>query len=158
MDIIDYPQYLIYPDGKIWSKRKKKYMKPATHRKGYLYLILYNDINKKTLRIHRSVAIHYIPNPNNYPEIDHINRNKKDNRIENLRWATRSMNMLNIGLKNSNTSGHKYIIFRKNRNKWMFQMRNQYIMKRKLCESKIDAICIKFYYMIKLKSLRIYNV
>ena len=158
MDIINYPQYLIYPDGKVWSKRKNKYLKPATHHKGYLYVVLYNDINKKIKKIHRLVAINYIPNPNNYPQVDHINRNKIDNRIENLRWVTPSMNLLNIGLTNANTSGHKYIIFRRTRNKWKFEMKNKYIVKTKLCNSKIEALCIKFYYMIKLKSLRIYNV
>jgi hypothetical protein len=152
MDIIDYPQYLIYRDGKVWSKRKNKYLKPATHRKGYLYVVLYNDINKKIKKIHRLVAINYIPNPHNYPQVDHINRNKKDNRVENLRWVNQSMNQLNTGMR-INKSGHKYITFRSNRNKWMFLMRNNYILKTKVCNSKIEALCFKFYYMIKLKSL-----
>lgn len=50
--------------------------------------------------VHRLVAEAFIENPNNYPEVDHINRLKTDNTERNLRWATHSMNM-------QNTSRHK---------------------------------------------------
>ena len=45
--------------------------------------------------IHRLVAEYFIPNPNNYDEVDHIDRNKQNNHISNLRWCIRSMNKLN---------------------------------------------------------------
>lgn len=45
--------------------------------------------------IHRLVAEYFIPNPNNYDEVDHIDRNKQNNHISNLRWVTSSMNNLN---------------------------------------------------------------
>jgi HNH endonuclease/NUMOD4 motif len=47
------------------------------------------------IRIHKAVASAFLPNPDNKPEIDHINRDRSDNRLENLRWATRSENNLN---------------------------------------------------------------
>lgn len=52
---------------------------------------------EKPLRktVHRLVAIAFIPNPFGYPDIDHINRNGLDNRVGNLRWCTRKMNMAN---------------------------------------------------------------
>ena len=48
-----------------------------------------------SFHIHRAVAELFVPNPNNKPEVDHINTNKHDNRAVNLRWVNRSENMLN---------------------------------------------------------------
>lgn len=47
---------------------------------------------RKLVRIHRLVALHFIPNPENKPEVNHINRNRADYRIENLEWCTRTEN------------------------------------------------------------------
>ena len=62
----------------------------------------------KLCKIHRLIAQHYIPNPNNLPLVDHINQVRDDNRIENLRWATVSENKLNSDKVSSNT-GFTYI-------------------------------------------------
>lgn len=59
---------------------------------GYLTVSLCKHNIKKTIRVHRLVAEAFIPNPNNYKEINHINCNKKDNRKENLEWCSSSMN------------------------------------------------------------------
>ena len=52
-------------------------------------------LNKRTYPYHRILAKHFIPNPNGMPEVDHINQNKADNRISNLRWVDRSENLKN---------------------------------------------------------------
>lgn len=59
-----------------------------------------------------------------YPEgeIDHINGDKSDNRIVNLREATRSQNQINIGLRKSNTSGYKGASWKKRNGKWQAQI------------------------------------
>ena len=95
MEIKDYPNYLIYPDGKVFSKKRNKYLSDNPNKNGYVYADLRDNGKKQMARVHRLVAIHYIPNPNNYNEVDHINRIRNDNRVENLRWANRSMNSSN---------------------------------------------------------------
>lgn len=78
------------------SKRKikGKILKQTIRRNGYCYVTLYNEYGKSTTQsIHRLVANHYIPNPHNYPIINHIDCNKKNNKVDNLEWCTQSHNI-----------------------------------------------------------------
>ena len=113
MEIKDYPSYLIYDDGRVYSKERRGtiggFLKYNVSRKGYNTVKLYNIIGTKHLKVHRLVALHYIPNPNNYPQVDHINRDKLDNRVENLRWANQSMQSINKGVQKNNELGLKNI-------------------------------------------------
>jgi len=93
MEIVGYSNYLIYPDGKVSSKRfPDRYLKQGTRRGGYKYVTLCKDEKPKKYLVHRLVAEHYIPNPENKPLINHKNGIKTDNRIENLEWCTSSEN------------------------------------------------------------------
>lgn len=62
---------------------------------GYPCVQLTKNNEKKTFKIHRLVAETFISNPNNLPEVDHINTIRDDNRVENLRWVTPKENMNN---------------------------------------------------------------
>ena len=83
MDVQGYDKYMIYEDGKIWSKwGKGKFLKPSDNGQGYLFVGLFNEDGiKKKMRIHRLVALHYILNPENKPEVDHIDRDTLNNHI-----------------------------------------------------------------------------
>lgn len=71
---------------------KGRIMKPRDNSKGYHFVGLYKNGVIKTPTVHRLVAEAFIPNPDNKPEIDHLNTNRKDNRVENLMWATSKEN------------------------------------------------------------------
>ena len=91
--------YMINRNGEIKSCGKGIIMKPQEKEDGYLWVKLSKYVNgekeRKKYYIHRLVGTQYIPNPDNKPEIDHIDRNKKNNNINNLRWVSRNENRKN---------------------------------------------------------------
>lgn len=81
--------------GKEFIKSQEKILTPSVSDKGYGSVVVTNGVDRKRYTVHRLVAEHFIPNDENKPQIDHINKNKMDNRIENLRWVTNSENQMN---------------------------------------------------------------
>lgn len=99
--------YQISNMGKVKSLSRKmnKYttrlLKLTKDKKGYTICSLYNK-GLKTHKVHRLVAKAFIPNPNNYPMINHIDGNKQNNNLNNLEWCDNSYNQLHAirnGLK-----------------------------------------------------------
>ena len=152
MNIHDFPNYLIYDDGKVFSKKRNKFLKPGKDRGGYHLIDLCKDGKRKHLLIHRLVAIHYIPNPDNLREVDHINRNRIDNRICNLRWSSPVDNMNNVGKFKTNTSGHKCISYNVRDNLWVYQKTYHKKTIQKYFKSKTEALCYKYIILLKIKS------
>ena len=88
-DIVGYEGlYAITSCGKVWSYRNECFLKPCTNQKGYLRVKLFKDGQKKWYRVHRLVAEAYLPNPDNLPQVDHINEDKTNNCVNNLQWIT----------------------------------------------------------------------
>lgn len=76
-EIEGHDDYILYEDGTVYSKKSKKFLKHQTDNQGYLHV----KLNNKTTKIHRLIAEAFIENPDNLAVVDHINRNKSDNRI-----------------------------------------------------------------------------
>lgn len=94
MKIQGYEEYKILSNGIVISKSGKP-MKPQMDSKGYLRIQL-KDPKKKngvsTFKIHRLVAMHFLPNPNNLPQVDHIDGDKSNNDVSNLEWVSNEEN------------------------------------------------------------------
>jgi len=161
MEIQDYPNYLIYDDGRIWSKPRKnlrghrmkgRFLKPAKSHEGYHRVHLSRDRKSNNFLVSRLVAQHYIPNPENKAQVDHINRDVHDNRVSNLRWVTSRENCDNKGMMKTNKSGHRGICYDKNSGGWKYQYQKKPHKINKYFKTKQDAIHYKFFFLLKLKS------
>lgn len=90
-------------DGRIYSEKRKIYLKPAVDEHSYLRVVLCRDSKPKTYKVHRLVAMTWIPNSDNLPQINHKNEIKIDNRVSNLEWISAKDNN-NFGTHNERSA------------------------------------------------------
>jgi len=105
----EHPDYWVSNLGRVKSCKygKERILKPALNKSGYTYAhFSYNHRSIMAL-VHCLVGKAFIPNPLNLPFIDHINRIKTDNRVENLRWVTHSQNLINTPDRTNNRHIYK---------------------------------------------------
>ena len=115
-----YPRYFIGDDLKIYSNTsgELKCMKFGFDRRYYNVSLCKEGCKRKTFHIHRLIAHAFIPNPNNLPYIDHINGDKTDNSLQNLRWVTTIDNARNNRIAKNNKSGVQGVFFDNTNNQW----------------------------------------
>ena len=120
-DITHFPNYQVSNLGNVKNSKTNRILKARPVEKKYGYIcydvLLYNYTQKLGFhkKIHRLVAKAFIANPDNKVEIDHKDKDPSNNHVDNLRWATRSENVLNTKIRSDNTSGHKNIHWNKSR-------------------------------------------
>ena len=93
--ILDYPSYEVSNLGNVRNIKTGRILKSGIGNHGYKIVVLCKDGKPISKTIHRLVAETFIPNPNNLPIIDHIDRDKTNNVVSNLRWVNHSENGLN---------------------------------------------------------------
>lgn len=124
--------------------REPKILNGKVGANGYLYVSVCYDGKAIKKTIHSIMGEVFLPNPHSYRNIDHINRIKTDNRLENLRWFSQSYNMLNVGeIKNIIWSDEKHL--------WLCKISNVVIGS---FHTKEEAVACKYGY---LKALDIIN-
>ena len=77
-----------------WCIAKEKIIIPCTSRTGYFVVDLYKNYSRKHHQIHRLVAQAFIPNPDNKPQVNHLDGDRKNNSVDNLEWSTAKENQL----------------------------------------------------------------
>ena len=88
--------YILYSTGKVFSKKKNRFLVPLNNGDGYFKVnIWYAGVSKQEY-IHKLIADAFLENTNNHRYIDHIDRDKTNNDVSNLRWCSASDNTRNL--------------------------------------------------------------
>lgn len=98
-----------------YSIMKERILKPVKHKNGYVVLDLHKNRFHKIILLHRIVAVTFIPNTKNRPQINHLDGNKENNRVDNLEWCTPRENVLHAvknGLSKSKLLPYDIILIR----------------------------------------------
>jgi len=116
--IKDFENYAISNLGNVKNIKRNRILTSWEGKRGYKVTSLRRNTKKVDKTIHRLIAEAFIDNPAGKPDVDHIDNNKLNNSIANLRWCTTSENMRNAAIPRDNKSGAKGVSWDKSRGKW----------------------------------------
>lgn len=100
-----YEKYHITPAGEVYNTVTGRMLKPFQNERGYNMISVCANGKKRTLKIHRLVALHFIPPVDGKLQVNHKDGNKQNNHVDNLEWCTNAENnkhAYDIGLKTPN--------------------------------------------------------
>lgn len=156
-DIIGYPNYEISNLGVIKNKTTNHLLSISRHKQGQHVVGLWKNNTTRLFNLYRLLAIHFIPNPDNKPEVNHIDGDRFSfPKLENLEWCTPSENMkhaYNNGLsKGSFKSGfnHQFCKIKEVEANEIFELRQQGIStmdiakKYNISQRQVYFICEKY--------------
>jgi hypothetical protein len=125
MPIDDFPTYEVSNYGNVKNKTTGRILKPSINSNGYELVDLWDGGKRKTFKIHRLVLITFEgkSKDENQKYVDHIDNDRTNNCLFNLRWCSHQENMFNQSINTINTSGIKGVCFAKARNKWKAYIR-----------------------------------
>lgn len=92
-DVVEDPNYEVSIYGEVYSKRTHKQLSQGDDGSGYPMVVLCGPYGTRTRKVHRLVAEAFIPNPYNKREVNHIDGNKRNNKVTNLEWVTHQENI-----------------------------------------------------------------
>ena len=142
MFIKNYPNYDISIEGIVLNIKKNKPVKYQLDTDGYKTCKLYNNGNYKRYKLHRLLALHFIPLQEGKIFVDHINRDKSDNNILNLRWVNKSENNSNRNAYINSKLKERYISITTDKKYYSLTMRKPYnfIKSYKITEYSLNDI------------------
>jgi len=115
---IDGYDYLVSNFGNVKNNKTKRILKPQPNSNGYYVVNCFKTRKMISHRVHRLVALAFIPNPEGKNCVDHKDNNIINNKLENLRFATIQENLYNAKLSKNNSTGTKGVTFSKQHKKW----------------------------------------
>ena len=113
-----FENYSVSDHGNVRNDKRGSMLTITANEYGYIRVFLYIDNKKHAKFVHQLVALAFIPNLDNKKTVDHIDNDKINNNINNLRWATKNEQQMNTRIAKNNTTGVKGVLWNKSNNKW----------------------------------------
>lgn len=99
-------EYQVSDTGLVKTTKSGRILRPTVSKPGYERVCLFKMDRERRYRVHRLVAMAFIPNPDNLPQVNHIDGNKRNNHVSNLEWVTNEANM-HHAKENGLRAGHE---------------------------------------------------
>lgn len=144
--IKDFPNYEINKNCEIRSIKTGRIIKQYITQSYLRVNLIKTKGVKGSAAVHRLMAIAFIPNPDNLPIIDHINQNKTDNDVNNLRWVSYKENSNNVDpikRKHKTRITSKFSIFLCDEtNKWIIKIKNKNSKNKIICDMNFEEVML----------------